>query len=120
MARRSEELNVAGQETSAFDFAFHTYLTGEYLEKIRGGMNVQGCSQQRGCCCTDMGQRREHARQLWKPRACSVLVTVLTPQPWEERIHQLSGVVFYERGVSSKNFSDAGDQELFLRTPALN
>jgi hypothetical protein len=29
-------------------------------------------------------------------------------------------VVFYERGVSRKNFSPAGDQELFLRPPALN
>jgi hypothetical protein len=29
-------------------------------------------------------------------------------------------VVFYERGVSSKNFSDAGDQEFFLRSPALS
>lgn len=30
------------------------------------------------------------------------------------------GVVFYERGVSRKNFSPAGDQELILRPPALN
>jgi len=29
-------------------------------------------------------------------------------------------VVFYERGESRKNFSPAGEQEVFLRPPALN
>jgi hypothetical protein len=29
-------------------------------------------------------------------------------------------VVFYERGVSRNNFSQIGDQEVFLRPPALN
>jgi hypothetical protein len=28
--------------------------------------------------------------------------------------------VFYERGESRKNFSHVGDEELFLRPPALN
>jgi hypothetical protein len=40
---------------------------------------------------------------------------------FETLLHNYSlWAVFYERGESRKNFSPAGDQELFLRPPALN